>query len=106
MNGRAVHDANGDVRIMAYGAAGQAINSISRDGLNCMLLNEASRYQNVSIYFNERCENIDLHKNEIAMHNEKTGATTKRNYNVFFGSDGAFSAARLSLMKTDGMNFT
>jgi kynurenine 3-monooxygenase len=106
MVGRAVHDTDGNVRIMAYGTEGQAINSISRDGLNQMLLNEAGKYDNVQMLFNERCDHIDLHKNEITLKNEHTGILERRRYDVFFGTDGAFSAARLSLQKTDRFNFT
>jgi kynurenine 3-monooxygenase len=106
MVGRAVHDTEGNVRIMSYGTAGQAINSISRDGLNQLLLNEADKYDNVQMFFNERCDHIDLYKNEITLKNEHSGIIERRHYDVFFGTDGAFSAARLSLQKTDRFNFT
>jgi kynurenine 3-monooxygenase len=106
MYGRAVHDTNGNVRIMAYGTDGQAINSISRDGLNQMLLKEADKSDLVNMFFNERCEHIDLHKNTVMLRNEQTGELSKKQYDVIFGTDGAFSASRMALMKTDGFNFT
>ena len=106
MYGRAVHDTNGEVRIMPYGINGEAINSISRDGLNRMLLEEADKSEHIKLHFSERCENIDVRKNEVTLRNEHTGEITKKNYDVIFGSDGAFSAARQALMKTDGFNFT
>ncbi len=99
MTGRAVHDTGGNVRIMQYGTAGQAINSISRDDLNRMLLNEADKTENVHLFFNEKCEHVDLHKNDIILRNEHSGEVSRKHYDVFFGTDGAFSAARLSLMK-------
>jgi len=106
MFGRAVHDTGGDVRTMPYGINGEAINSISRDELNRMLLAEADKSENIRIFFNQRCENIDLARKEITLKDELSGAVSKRNYDVFFGADGAFSAARTSLMKTDRFNFT
>ena len=106
MIGRAVHDTNGDVRIMPYGINGEAINSISRDGLNRMLLEEADKSDHINLHFNERCEYIDLRKNEITLRNETSGEISKKHYDVFFGADGAFSAARLALMKTDSFDFT
>ncbi len=69
MIGRAVHDTNGDVRIMQYGINGEAINSISRDGLNRMLLEEGDKSDHINLHFSERCENIDLRKNEITLRN-------------------------------------
>jgi kynurenine 3-monooxygenase len=106
MYGRAVHDTNGEVRVMPYGTGGQAINSISRDGLNRVLLDEADKSDLVNMYFNERCDHIDFHRNDIFLRNEKSGETSKKNYNVYFGTDGAFSSARMALMKTDGLNFS
>jgi len=106
MYGRAVHDTNGEVRIMKYGINGEAINSISRDGLNRMLLEEADKSDHINIHFNVRCENIDLRKNEIILRNEQDGQIIKKHYDVLFGADGAFSVARLALMKTDGFDFT
>ena len=105
MIGRAVHDTNGEVRIMPYGINGEAINSISRDGLNRMLLEEADKSNDVKLHFSERCDNIDLRKNEITLRNEHTGEISKKHYDLIFGADGAFSAARMALMKTDGFNF-
>jgi kynurenine 3-monooxygenase len=105
MKGRAVHDTSGNVRIMSYGTEGQAINSISRDDLNRMLLSEADKSDHVKMYFGERCEYLDLNKNEIVLRNEHSNELQRKKYDIFFGTDGAFSAARLSLMKTDRFNF-
>ncbi len=106
MYGRAVHDTGGEVRIMPYGINGEAINSISRDGLNRMLLAEADKSENINLYFHQRCENLDLNKKDITLKDELSGEITKKHYDIFFGADGAFSAARMSLMKTDKLNFT
>lgn len=105
MHGRMVHDVNGETRFMQYGKDGEAINSISRGGLNQMLLEKADESPNVNLIFDDRCEEIFYDKGIMKTTNTQTGTTSEKQYDVFFGTDGAFSAARLSLMRTDMLNF-
>ena len=105
MVGRAVHDESGNVRLMPYGKEGQAINSVSRGGLNQMMIRKAGESPNVKLYFDERCEHVDYAKGEIWLNNVETGKTSHEKYDVIFGTDGAFSAARMALMKSDRFDF-
>ena len=43
MKGRMMHDLEGNLSFQPYGKEGQAINSISRSGLNSLLMNTAAR---------------------------------------------------------------
>lgn len=104
MFGREVHDENGDTRFMQYGKDGEAINSVSRGGLNEMLLRKADEYANINLHFEQKFEEIHFDRNEIVFRNEK-GDITKRQYDVIFGTDGAFSAVRQSLIKSDRFDF-
>lgn len=105
MYGRMVHDVSGETRFMQYGKAGEAINSVSRGGLNKMMIEKADESPNISLFFNERCEDANFDRGEISFRNYETGAVTRKKYDTFFGTDGAFSAARLALMKTDMFDF-
>jgi kynurenine 3-monooxygenase len=105
MHGRMVHNEDGSSHFMQYGKTGQYINSVSRGGLNQMLLKKADESPNVQMFFDERCEHADVAKGDIYFKNIETGKETKRHYDVIFGTDGAFSAMRLALMKTDMFDF-
>src|SRR3977135_1836274 len=53
MAGRVIHNANGEIAFQPYGKEGQAINSVSRSGLNSALMDVAEKNENVKIFFYE-----------------------------------------------------
>lgn len=95
MHGRQLHHADGTTGYQAYGKEGQFINSVSRGELNRTLMDLAEKHQ-VEIFFNERCDHIDWKNNEIHFTNTTTNQTHITKQDLIFGSDGAYSAARLS----------
>ena len=105
MKQRIMHDQAGNITYQPYGKDGQAIFSVPRGPLNLMLLEHADEHPNVSLIFDQKCEDIDLKTNEITMENSKTGEFKTVKYDRIFGTDGAFSAVRTRLMKTDRFNY-
>ena len=95
MYGRMIHSITGEINYQPYGKEGQYINSVSRGELNCKLMDLAEA-NNVEINFNQKCESIDWDKNDIQFTNVSSGQRTTINGQLIFGSDGAFSAARLT----------
>lgn len=97
MFGRLMHDTNGNTFSSNYsGRENEFINSISRGDLNSILLNEAEQHENVNIYFNKNCINIDI-ENTIAYFKDfKTKELFSINATVIFGADGAGSSIRKS----------
>jgi kynurenine 3-monooxygenase len=95
MHGRYIHNADGSHAYQAYGNEGQFINSVSRGELNKKLMTLAQE-NDVEIFFNEKCEKIDWEKNEINFLNGANLQSSTFNFELLFGSDGAFSAARLN----------
>lgn len=95
MHGRFMHNADGTTAYQPYGKEGQYINSVSRGELNCKLMDLAEE-NGVDILFNEKCNSIDWKANEIEF--EKTNSPELENVraDLIFGSDGAYSAARLT----------
>ncbi|RYY68693.1 MAG: FAD-dependent monooxygenase [Chitinophagaceae bacterium] len=93
MHGRQMHNADGSSAYQAYGKEGQFINSVSRGELNKMLMDLAEA-NGVEIFFNHKCENIDWKNKEINFENNSQPVT--HNFQLLFGSDGAYSAARLN----------
>ncbi len=98
MYGRAIHNLDGTNVFQPYGKDGQAINSVSRGGINMKLMDLAETHLNVKINFNEFCTGIDLKKGVSSFKNEATKITSEFQSDLIFGTDGAFSAARLSAM--------
>ncbi|HQW93783.1 MAG TPA: NAD(P)/FAD-dependent oxidoreductase, partial [Ferruginibacter sp.] len=95
MHGRYLHHADGSTAFQPYGKEGQFINSVSRGELNCKLMDLAEK-NGVEIIFNEMCRSIDWQKDEIIFENTLNHKLQTTNFKLLFGSDGAYSAARLT----------
>jgi len=100
MYGRQIHNRDGSTAFQPYGKKEQAIYSVSRAEINMKLMDLAEQQKDVKIYFDERCTHID--RKNLSAHFEN--GTSKKNSSVasdlLFGSDGAFSAARLDMQLT------
>lgn len=95
MHGRYIHHLDGTTSYQPYGKEGQYINSVSRGELNKTLMTLAES-QGAHIHFNERCDGVDWKNNTIQFFNTEKKETQTIQQDLIFGSDGAFSAARLS----------
>lgn len=103
MHGRMIHDNKGNLNFQPYGKTGQFINSVSRGGLNMVLMTEAEKH-GVEILFEHKCVHIDFAKSELVLkHNE---AILHRTYDVIIGSDGAYSAVRNAMQFTERFEFS
>ncbi len=106
MKGRMVHDVEGNQSFQPYGFDDQAIYSVSRGELNKQLLIKADEYPNVQFFFNQQVKDIDLNTNALKIQDLHTKEASEKAYDRIIGTDGAFSAVRLRLMKTDKFNFS
>ena len=98
MNGRMIHDKAGNTFLSPYsGRKDEYINSISRPGLNMLLLNEAEKMSNVNIIFNHGCEDVDLENASATFKNFLVGENVTLKADVILGTDGAGSAVRKSM---------
>jgi len=105
MEGRMIHAIDGNLSYQPYGKQGQAIYSVSRGGLNCVLMDQAEKH-GATIHFNERCTTIDLENNTATFEHAVTGEKKIVQSDLIFSSDGAYSAGRLNLMLTDRYNYS
>ena len=96
MKGREIHNLDGKMTFQPYGAGHQANYSVSRGGLNCLLMDLAEK-QGVKFHFNEKCTNVDLKNTACTFENAESKKTIEIKSDRIFGTDGAFSAARNSL---------
>lgn len=93
MHGRHIHNMDGSTAFQPYGKEGQFINSVSRGTLNRKLMDLAEQH-GVQIHFNHKCSSIDWKTNTISF--ELPGSQLVAHHSqLIFGSDGAFSAARM-----------
>ncbi len=96
MHGRAIHQPDGQTGFQPYGKEGQYINSISRRILNEKLMDLAEA-QGIEIRFRYKCAGIDWKKNSVEFE-DAGGHHTNEPFDLCFGSDGAYSSARLAHM--------
>jgi kynurenine 3-monooxygenase len=103
---RIMHDARGQLTYQPYGQENQAIYSVSRAGLNRTLLNLAEAEPGVTLHFNQQCLHVDLRARELQLRHAARGQEQVRPFRRLFGTDGAFSAVRGALQKTDRFNYS
>ena len=95
MYGRMVH-AGGQQRFLRYGRDdSEFINSMSRGGLNELLMTEAERTGRVRMEFEQRL--IGYRDGRARLRDEQSGAEREVPAPVIFGSDGSASALREAL---------
>lgn len=93
MNGRFIHNIDGSTAFQPYGKEGQYINSVSRGTLNMRMMDMAEEH-GVTIHFNHKCSAINWKENLISFELPSL-QTLSVQFDVLFGADGAFSAARM-----------
>lgn len=105
MYGRKMHSVSGEVTYQPYGLEGQAIYSVSRGGLNALMLELAEKKGGVEIHFNKKCVDVDFESGECIFEDVHTGEEIHVKSDLIFGSDGAFSAVRAKMQRTDRFNY-
>ncbi|WP_142785424.1 FAD-dependent oxidoreductase [Changchengzhania lutea] len=97
MHGRMIHDKKGNTFQSNYsGRAHEYINSISRGGLNALLLDEAEKHANVNLYFNKKCKSVDFEKTTALFQDHKTKDEFVEDADIIIATDGAGSVMRKS----------
>jgi len=103
MKGRMIHDQNSELTFQPYGKEGQFINSVSRAGLNMLLINSAESL-GVKFNFEHFCLDVDLENTIVKL--ENSSQAKKVSSDLIIGADGAFSAVRFAMQMTDRFNYS
>ena len=104
MRGRMVHDEQGSTQLQPYGQhPWEVIYSISRPGLNALLLDEAQA-AGVDLRFCKACLQVDLDGGVLAFADEDDSTTIDLPLRRCIAADGAGSILREALMKRTGFN--
>lgn len=106
MPGRMLHDRSGRTGFQPYSSRpGDAINSVSRGGLNLTLLREAAAEKGVELFFNHWCTDVVL-EGPAAWFNAPDQRNIRVDADIILGADGAFSPVRGRLQKVDRFDFS
>lgn len=100
MYGRMIHPHQGENKLYRYsGRQHEWINSISRPGLNALLLDSAEKYDSINLHFNCPAILTDTFNNSIRFEQDGQIFTIDCSDKVVIGADGAGSALRKSFQK-------
>ena len=109
---RTMHAVNGELTRQPYGLPNEAglfgdpqcIYSVSRGLLNKLLVEKSEAHEEVSYHFGHQCQGIDLDEAEVQL-KDQSGTERKQKFDRVFGTDGAFSAVRQTMTRTDRFDF-
>lgn len=103
MKGRLMHAVDGTTSFHRYGQDdSEVICSVSRRGLNKLLMNSAEETGKVEILFNEKCIDANLDEGSVDHENQDTGKTTETYANQIIATDGSASVIRKKMGKLEG----
>lgn len=102
---RVMHAVDGTLTDQAYGQDGEAIYSVSRGGLNQLLMTLAGEQNNVNLHFDYRCIDVDL-KTAEATFEDKGGNRKTIDADMIIGADGAYSVIRSKMVKQDRFQYS
>ncbi len=103
---RVMHAEDGSLTYQPYGKEDQAIWSVSRGGLNCVLMDLAEKEGNVKIHFEHKCDGVNLEDGSAKFTDINSNKTAQTEPGLLFGTDGAFSAVRRTMQKTDRFSYS
>ncbi|MGE0114037.1 MAG: FAD-dependent oxidoreductase [Steroidobacteraceae bacterium] len=100
MPGRCVHDLSGHTQFVPYGQrAHEVIYSISRPGLNQVLLDYAERLPGVELQFDSEGTEVDFAQHRLTLLDQHTRVSRHLNFEQLIAADGYNSIARHALLK-------
>ncbi len=103
MYGRFLHAPDGTTRLLRYGRDdSEHISSMSRGGLNALLMSHAEATGRVKIRFRQRLVAADLATQTLTLVDEDSGAQERVTAPVILGTDGSASVLRAALLAHTG----
>jgi len=106
MSGRMIHQNQTAPFFSPYsGRPDKAINSISRPGLNALLLNEVEALPNITLKFNLSCLSVALENGSATFIDNQQQEITLTG-DILIGTDGAGSKVRQSMFAAPGLRFS
>jgi kynurenine 3-monooxygenase len=99
MRGRMIHSPTGKLTFQPYGKDdSEALHSVSRAGLNLILVEAAARHETVRLFFGRRCTGLDP-DGGVDFDGQSIAAS------AVIGADGAYSAVRAWMQRQDRFDY-
>nr|WP_317631531.1 NAD(P)/FAD-dependent oxidoreductase [uncultured Flavobacterium sp.] len=105
MDKRAIHIPNQNLKYQPYGLNGESIFSISRGGLNKLMIDLADK-EGVEFKFETRIWDIELETATLYTGETERGEWEALKYDMIFGADGAFSRVRHRMQRQNRFNYS
>ena len=105
MNKRAIHVPNQPLKFQPYGLNNESIFSISRGGLNKLMIDIAEK-NGVEFKFETRILDVELETATLYTGETERGEWTALTYDMIFGADGAFSRVRHRMQRQNRFNYS
>lgn len=105
MDKRAIHLKDGSLSFQPYGINGEAIYSISRGGLNRLMIDLAEK-EGVAFEFNHKIWDVNLETATLYMGEKEHGPFEQKQFGHIFGADGAFSRIRHRMQRQNRFNYS
>jgi kynurenine 3-monooxygenase len=100
MPGRVIHPVSGQTFFQPYSAdPARAINSVSRSGLNRLLLEAAEAEANCEVRFERRAVEVDFDRGRVEF--ETPAGRERHEADLVVAADGAYSAIRGAMQKVE-----
>ncbi len=100
---RVMHALDGTLSSQPYGKENQAIYSVSRGGLNRLLVEAAESHPQVTVHFGHRCVDADVEHGQVTLESEMGLHSSEGE--ALFATDGAFSQVRAKMQRRDRFNY-
>src|SRR5262245_48791450 len=105
MRGRMIHHLDASLTFQPYGKdETQVLHSVSRAGLNRLLVEAAARYPGVRMHFDHRCVGADLDAGTLDF--QHAGVTKQVRADVIVGADGAYSTVRQAMQRRERVDYS
>lgn len=105
MRGRMLHSVSGELDFSPYGQREEeVIYSVSRSGLNELMMTAAESSQLVDLKFEQDVQSIDFENKQITLQDLSDDRNHTAKYEVLLGTDGAGSRVRRALLAAVGGN--
>jgi kynurenine 3-monooxygenase len=105
MRGRMIHARDGALTFQPYGKDDdEALHSVSRAGLNRLLVEAAAQQESVRLHFNHRCTGLNDDGSRVEFLDDKQVPVAIA-ADAVLGADGAYSAVRSWMQKREGFNY-
>lgn len=106
MRGRMIHSPTGALTFQPYGKDdSQALHSVSRAGLNRLLIESAARYPSIQLFFEYKCSGFDLEPCTLHFVDNVSRSPVRVPAEFVIAADGAYSAVRGELQKQERFNY-